>query len=97
MTDTALIGAPMSDPLAVVVARMEGKLDAALARMDSQAGDISAVAAAVQAHAEKIAVLESASLPARLTSLERKIWMAAGAAAAAGGGVGAVVVRVLGA
>lgn len=94
----ALIGAPpMSDPLAVVVARMEGKLDAALARMDSQSSDITDVSAAVQRHAEKIAVLEAASLPDRLASLERKIWMAAGAAAAAGGGVGAVVMRALGA
>lgn len=87
----------MSDPLAVVVARMEGKLDALLARLDSQSSDITDVAAAVQRHAEKIAVLEAASLPARLTSLERKIWMAAGAAAAAGGGIGAVVMRALGA
>lgn len=97
MTEALIGDPPVSDPLAIVVARMEGKLDAALARMDSQSLDITTIAAAVQTHAEKIAVLEAASLPSRLTSLERKIWMAAGAAAAAGGGVGAVVMRALGA
>jgi hypothetical protein len=43
MTDALIGDPPVSDPLAVVVARMEGKLDAALARMDSQSSDITDV------------------------------------------------------
>lgn len=85
-----------TDPAVLVtLARMEGKLDGALATLGGHTVALSELDKAVHAHDTDLAVLKAASLPSRVTSLERKVWMAAGAAAALGGGLGTLASRLL--
>jgi uncharacterized protein involved in exopolysaccharide biosynthesis len=89
--------APPPDPVAIVLARLEVKLDNALATQSDQGGRLKSLEEQQAAHSTEIAVLQAASLPSRIAALEKKLWMAAGAAAAAGGGAGAIVSRIFGA
>lgn len=86
----------MPDPLAVQLARMEGKLDASLSRLDSHRDTLDDHGKLLSQHAEALAVLHSASLPDRVAAIERKLWIAAGLAAGLGGGLGGIVGRLLG-
>lgn len=86
-----------TDTVAIVLARVEVKLDNALATQAGQGKEIDSLKTTVAAHATEIAVLQSAALPSRMANVERKLWMAAGAAAALGGGAGAIVSRLFGA
>lgn len=71
--------------LALAVARIEGKLDGALA--------------AATDHETRLRGLEAVNHSdheTRIRRLERALWMSAGAAAAAGGGIGATLSALMG-
>lgn len=85
------------DPTAVVLARLEVKLDNALARIGGHSDRLAAIEQELAAHSTEIAVLQAAALPTRVSGLERKLWLAAGFAAGVGGIGGGVVSRLLGA
>jgi len=81
---------------AVTLARMEGKLDGALATLGAHGGMIAQHGVDLARHDVDIAVLKAASLPDRIAAVEKKLWMAAGAASALGGVVGALASRLFG-
>lgn len=82
MTPDASEGAP-GEATAVILARMEVKLDHALANVTD--------------HETRIRVLEDHKVPeipdheARIRALERKVWVASAVVGTAGGGLGALL------
>ena len=76
-----------AEATAVILARMEVKLDHALANVTD--------------HESRIRVLEDHQAPeiadheARLRVLERKVWIASGVAGGVGGGLGALVAAIV--
>jgi len=96
LTEEHAVTEPL-DPTAVVLARLEVKLDNALARIGGHSDRLAAIEQELSAHSTEIAVLQAAALPTRVSGLERKLWLAAGFAAGVGGIGGGIVSRLLGA
>jgi hypothetical protein len=88
------------DPVAVILARMEVKLDNALTEQARHGTEISAIQTKQQEHGNRLTKIEATwqteRVADRLSVVEKKVWGAAGIAALLGGGGAALIARLVG-
>lgn len=92
--DTSAVQA--GDPVAVILARMEVKLDNALTEQARHGSRLDQHGSEIDTLKQDVAVIKAAGMPDRLTRVESRIYMAAGFAAALGAGGGVGLTRILG-
>lgn len=85
------------DPVAVILARMEVKLDNALTEQARHGTRIDRHDDEIDTLKQDVAVIKATDLPGRLTAVEKKVWAAAGVAALLTGSAAAFVAKVIGA